>query len=177
MNVAGLLFGFSAALALVAAAGALFARETPHAVAAAGAAMLGVAGLCLALGSDFVAAVVALGLGVAVPACLVVAAQLAPPPVPDHRPGRARLIGVALAVLGLFAGLGWVITAAAWPPAGGPLDVSAPWLGWRLLTDDLLILILLLALLAVAGTTAAALLRARARRARPPTGGTPGTSP
>ena len=166
MNVAGLLFGFCAALALVAAAAAVFARETPHAVVAAGAALLGVAGMCLALGSDFVAAVVALALGLMVPALALAAAQLAPPPVPDHRPGRSRLAGVALLVLVLFAALGWGMTATRWPPAAGPRDLTPPWLGWRFLTDDLLVLVLLLALLGVAGVIAASLLRGRGARER-----------
>jgi NADH:ubiquinone oxidoreductase subunit 6 (subunit J) len=164
---AGVLFGGCAALALVGAAGAVFARETPHAVGAAAAALLGVAGMCLALGSDFVAVAVALVLGVAVPAALLVAAHVAPPPTPDLRPGRARIVGAAVLVVAGFAALGWAVTQTAWPPAVGQRDLTAPWLGWRLLTDDLLALVLLMALLGVAGIAAASLLRGRQPRSRP----------
>jgi NADH:ubiquinone oxidoreductase subunit 6 (subunit J) len=126
VNWAGLLFGLCAAVALLGAAAAVFARETPHALAAAAAALLGVAGMCLSLGSDFVAVAVALVLGVATPAAALVAAHVAPPPVPDLRPGPGRLVGVAAVILALFAALGWAVTQTAWPPAAGPRDHTAP---------------------------------------------------
>jgi len=160
-----MVFGASGALALIGASGATFAPDTRLAIRAAAASLLGVAGVCLTLGSGFVAAALAALLVVLVPAVSLAAVRIAPPPEPDVRPGAARPLLVALLVIAMFAGLGWLTTQTAWPPAGGT-DTGTAWLGWRLLTDEFGVLLLGAALLGVAGLVVVAALRTRGARAR-----------
>ena len=160
-----MVFGTSAALALIGASGATFAGDTRLGIRAAAASLLGVAGVCLTLGSGFVAAALIALLVVLVPAVALAAVRIAPPPEPDVRPGAARPLLVALLVIAMFAGLGWLATQTAWPPAGGT-DTGTAWLGWRLLTDEFGVLLLGAALLGVAGLVVVAALRTRGARAR-----------
>ncbi len=163
MNWPGLLFGVSAALALGGGALAAFARHARVAVFALAGAMLGVAGLCLAMGSGFVFLLAAILLGVLVPATLLLAVVLAPPAAPDVRPGGRNLAVAALGVT-LFLALAMVLTRSAWPPAGGQLQASAEWLGSRLATDHVYTFLLTGAALALAAVGAVALLRPRGAR-------------
>src|SRR5207237_1029459 len=81
------------ALALIGGAGAALAPTARGAVVWLAAAMLGVGGICLALGNDFVALLVIALLALAVPALLLLALELAPAAEPDLHVGRG--LGVA----------------------------------------------------------------------------------
>lgn len=164
MNWAGIAFGAAMAAAVAGGAGAAFLpRLVPAALALAGAG-LGVAGMCLVLGADYVAIVVALLLGALVPSALLIVAVLAPPPEPDLRSSLRRRGAVAVLTTGIFFALVLTLTRRPWPPAGGPRQLTVEWLGSRLLTDDLPILLAAAGLLAVAASGAVALLRPRARQ-------------
>ncbi len=170
MNWPGMLLGFGGALAVVAAAFAMFAREARLALIAAAACALGAAAMCFALGSVFVALALVLLLGLAVPVAALTAVRLAPPASPDLRPGAARLWSAAAVVVVGFAGLAWLLTTTAWPPATGPRDAEASWLGWRLLTDHILLPVAFGVLLGAAGLVASAALGPRARAGGAPAG-------
>jgi NADH-quinone oxidoreductase subunit J len=161
MNWAGLVFGLSLVLALLGAGGAAFAQRSRNAVYCLAAAMAGVAGICLALGSDFLALLVLLLLGAAVPSAMMAALLLAPVPEPDTRDERSRPTIVALGIAVGFGLLAWVVTQSAWLPAGGSRQQAVEWLGSRLLTDHLLTMDLAAALLGVSALGAVALLRGR----------------
>lgn len=161
MNWAGLLFGVSLVAALLGAGGAAFAQRPRQAVYALGAAMAGVSGVCLALGNDFLALVVLVLLGLAVPAALLAALLLAPVSEPDTRTERLRGPLVALGIAAGFGLLAWVVTQTAWLPAGGSRQQSIEWLGSRFLTDHLLTLELCAALLSLSALGVVALLRGR----------------
>lgn len=161
-----MVLGLCAVLAVLSAAYGMFAREAREAVLAAAGAVIAAAGMCFALGSVFVAVVLALIAGALVPAVALAALRIAPAPEPDVRPGKARLtVSAAIAVV-TFAALGWLLTATAWPPATGTRDLIAAWLGWRLLTDQILLTVLFGLLIGACGLTAASLLAPRGKRER-----------
>jgi NADH:ubiquinone oxidoreductase subunit 6 (subunit J) len=161
VNWAGLIFGAGAALALSGGVAAAFSRGARQAVFALAAAMFGVAGMCLALGNDFMAIAVLTVLGAGVPSMLFTAILLAPPAEPDRRPGAGRGASVAaLAVLAALA-LATLLTRTRWAPAAGQRRTQIEWLGSRLLTDHLLTFGVLALLLAAVALGAVALLRAR----------------
>lgn len=160
MNWPGLVFGASLALALACGTGAAFVQAPRGAIAMLAMAMLGVAGVCLALGNTFLAVTVGLALGVLVPAMLLAASLLAPVPEPDSR-GGARGGWVAGGIVFAFGLLAWLLTRAPWPAQGGQRQTSIEWVGSRLLTDHLLVLELGAALLSLAGLGVVALLRGR----------------
>jgi len=161
VNWPGLVFGVALALALLGTVAATFADRPMHAAFGLAAAMLGVGGVCLALGSDFIAMVVVALLGAAVPAVILATLLLAPVPEPDVRTSRARAAAVAAGMTLGFLVLGWFVTAAPWVPAGGSRQQAVEWLGSRFLTDHLLTFVLLAATLALAGLGTVALLRGR----------------
>jgi NADH:ubiquinone oxidoreductase subunit 6 (subunit J) len=161
MNWPGLVFGLSLALALLGAAGAAFAQGARNAVVGLAVAMAGVAGICFALGNDFLALLVLLLLAAAVPAAMIGALLLAPVPEPDTRSEGRRGPTVAFAIAAGFGVLAWVVTQAAWLPAGGSRQQSIEWLGSRLLTDHLLTLELWASLLCLSALGTVALLRGR----------------
>ncbi len=171
-----MVLGFSAVLAVVGAAFAVFARDARRALVSAGAAALGAAGACFAMGSVFVALALAALLAIAVPAVALAAAQVSPPPSPDVRPGAARLAAASLVVVIVFAGLGWLLTSAPWPAATGTRDQAAAWLGWRLLTDHILLPAVCGLLLGAAALVASSAIGPRVRRPRAPAGETGGAS-
>ncbi len=123
--------------------------------------------MCFAMGSVFIALMLFLLLAVAVPLAALTAIRLAPPASPDVRPGWLRLWSAAAVVVVGFAGLAWLLTTTPWPPATGPRDAAASWLGWRLLTDAILLPAAWGVLLGAAGLVAASALGPRARNARP----------
>ena len=166
MNWTGFLFGLSAMLALIGGAAAAFLRDSLRAILALAVAMLGVAGMCLALGNDFLALVIVLVPASAVPAAAIAAALVAPPPVPDTRAGRWSLPRAVAAAALVWAGLVALLGTAAWPAAAGQRQSGAEWVGFRLLTDYLPVLAALAALLALCGAGAITLLRARSDRGR-----------
>lgn len=159
MNWAGALFGVAAALAVAGAAAGALAASRRLAVLALIPAMLGVAGMCLALGYDFLGLVVAAVLAGGVPAAALLA-----DPVAREEDGAPRRRDAAVAVL---AGTATAIAAlylmfrTEWLPAAGPRQNEAVWLGWSLLSTDLAVFLMTSFLLAAAGTGAVVLLRAR----------------
>lgn len=161
MNWTGFLFGLAAMAALLGGAAAALLRDALRAVAALAVAMMGVAGMCLALGNDFLAIVIAFVLASAVPGAALVVALLAPPPVPDVRPGAWPVGRAVIAALLIWAGLGVLLARAGWPAAGGRRETGAVWVGFRLLSDHLSVLTAAAALLALSALGAVALLRAR----------------
>ncbi len=174
MNWDGMLIGFSAALAVVGATFAMFTREARRALLGAAAAALGAAGMCAGMGSVFVSVALGAMLGVAVPAVALAAARVAPPASPDLRPGADRRWTATGVVVLVLAGLGWLLTSAAWPPATGPRDQESAWIGWRLLTDHILLPAVCGLLLGAAALVAASAIGPRARRrASPPSGAGP----
>ena len=164
MNWAGLVLGASLALCLLGATITAFAKKPRAAVAGLSAALLGVAGACLAIGNEYLAIVIAAVPGLLVPATMVLALHAAPAPDTDLRPrGRRGVFVAGILVLALL-GIAWLATRTAWPPAGGTLQDGIEWLGTRLLTDHLLTVVLTAALLAASACAAIALLRGRTAR-------------
>lgn len=164
MNWTGIIFGVSLAVALIGGAGATFLRRPRPAVTSLAAAMQGVAGICFAMGNDYLAIVVAALLGAVVPSVLYLALRVAPAPEPDIRTGPARATTIATIAVPLFLALAWVVVSTPWAPAGGSRQDGVEWLGSRLLTDHLLLLDLAAGLLAACACGAVALLRVRAPR-------------
>ena len=159
MNFTGGLFGGALVLCLGGALAAAVLKNTRAAIVALSGSMLGVAGIALALGNDFIAVLVAGLLGIAVPAVALVALRVAPAPPRDvQMDGRWSR---PLLLLILFLILAWALLAAPWIPPGGTRQSGIEWLGSRLLTDHIILLLLLPALLAVAATSIVALLRGR----------------
>ena len=161
MNWAGLMFGFSLALVLVGGSTAAFAQRSRAAVMSLATAMCGVAGVCLALGDDFLALLVLLLLAAAVPSAMLGALLLAPVAEPDTRADGVRGPLVATGIITGFGLLAWLLTQAAWLPAGGSRQQSMEWLGSRFLTDHLLTMELCAALLGLSSLGVVALLRGR----------------
>jgi NADH:ubiquinone oxidoreductase subunit 6 (subunit J) len=151
MNWSGILFGLSAATALLGALLAVGLRNIFHNILGFALALVGVAGLFLTLGSDFLAAVLILVYVGALAIAMVYAVMLSHPldtaPLPRSTPKTtgaallAALVGVALWV---------VVRGARFPPASGRLEVTAQWSGYRLLTDYVLAFELISVLLVVA---------------------------
>jgi NADH-quinone oxidoreductase subunit J len=151
VNWAGAVFGASAALALLGALGAVGLKNIFHNILAFSLAMLGVAGVFLSLGSDFLAVVFALVYVGAVAIAMVYAVMLSYPMDTPPKPRNRWKVGGAV----LFAAVGawgiWsVLRAARWPRWQGQLDVSAATTGYRLLRDYVLAFELISVLLVVA---------------------------
>ncbi len=161
MNVVGILFGVSLALALIGGVGIAFAVTTRASVYALATAMLGVAGVCLALGNDFVAIVVLVMMVLTVPAVLLLTLDLAPPPQPDRSSSGGAAITTGMVIGG--AALAWLLVRTVWLPAGGARENTIEWIGSRFLSDHLILLDLLAGFLALSSIAAIALLRGRAR--------------
>jgi len=164
MSWAGALFGVAAVIALIGAVGAVGLRSAFHNVLGFAVAMLGVAGVFLSVGHDFLAIVFVLICGGALPVVMVHAVLLNRPAGEAPRPrGRAATLGAA-AVAAAGAVAAWlVVSGAPWPPAGGRREVEAAWAGYRFLTDYVLAFELVSVLIAVAMIGAVTV----ARRRRP----------
>jgi NADH:ubiquinone oxidoreductase subunit 6 (subunit J) len=151
VNWSGVLFGVSAATALVGALLAVGLRNIFHNILGFALAIVGVAGLFLTLGSDFLAVVLVLVYVGALAIAMVYAVMLSYPldvaPVPRRAP---KVIGAALLAALVGAALFLVIRTAHFPPSGGPLEVTAQWSGHRLLSDYVLAFELISVLLVVA---------------------------
>jgi NADH-quinone oxidoreductase subunit J len=164
VNYGGLVFGLSAALAIVGALFAVGLRNIFHNILGFALAVVGVAGLFLSLGSDFLAAVLILVYVGALAIAMVYAVMLSQPldlaPQPRRAPKVVAAAGLALLV---GAALWLVVGRAEFPPADGILEASAQWAGWRLLSDYVLAFELISVLLVVAMIGAVMV----ARRARP----------
>jgi NADH-quinone oxidoreductase subunit J len=151
VNWAGAVFGASAATALVGALCAVGLKSIFHNILGFALAMLGVAGVFLSLGSDFLAVVFVLVYVGAVAIAMVYAVMLSHPLDQPPRPrSRAKVAGAALFAAVAAGGIWLVVRSAPWPPAGGHLDVSAAWTGYRFLRDYVLAFELISVLLVVA---------------------------
>ena len=151
MNWAGVVFGASAAVALLGALGAVGLKSIFHNILGFAVAMLGVAGVFLSLGSDFLAVVFVLVYVGAVAIAMVYAVMLSYPlDLPPQPRNRWKIGGAALfAAVGAWA-IWMVLRSTAWPPGQGRPDVSAAATGIRFLRDYVLAFELISVLLVVA---------------------------
>lgn len=151
MNWAGVVFGASAAVALLGALGAVGLKSIFHNILGFALAMLGVAGVFLSLGSDFLAVVFVLVYVGAVAIAMVYAVMLSYPlDLPPQPRNRWKIGGAALfAAVGAWA-IWTVLRGAPWPHWQGRLDVSAATTGYRFLRDYVLAFELISVLLVVA---------------------------
>ncbi len=170
MNWGGALFGLSGATALVGALLAVGLRNIFHNILGFALALVGVAGLFLSLGSDFLAVVLILVYVGALAIAMVYAVMLSYPldTRPQPRSVPKVLAAAALAVL-VAAALYAVVFGAHFPPAAGQLETSAQWVGYRLLRDYVLAFELISVLLVVAMIGAVMVARkARTSKEPPP---------
>lgn len=151
MNWAGAVFGASAAIALVGALCAVGLKNIFHNILGFALAMLGVSGVFLSLGSDFLAVVFVLVYVGAVAIAMVYAVMLSYPlDLPQRPRSVAKILGAALFAAVGAAGIWLVVRTAPWPPSSGRADVSAAWAGFRFLRDYVLAFELISVLLVVA---------------------------
>ena len=151
MNWAGVVFGASAAIALLGAMCAVGLKSIFHNILGFALAMLGVAGVFLSLGSDFLAVVFVLVYVGAVAIAMVYAVMLSYPlDLPPRPRSRGKIGGAALIAAGGAWGIWVVVRSAPWPHWQGRLDVSAALTGYRFLRDYVLAFELISVLLVVA---------------------------
>jgi len=151
VNWAGVVFGASAAIALLGALGAVGLKSIFHNILGFALAMLGVAGVFLSLGSDFLAVVFVLVYVGAVAIAMVYAVMLSYPLDLPPQPRNRWKIGGAALFAAVGAGAIWtVLRRVSWPPWEGRLDVSAATTGYRFLRDYVLAFELISVLLVVA---------------------------
>lgn len=151
MSIADLVFGVSAAVALAGAAVAILPRNIFHNILGFALAMLGVAGVFLSLGADFVAAVFVLVYVGAVAIAMVYAVMLSHPLDQPRRPRNLMKVTGALGLAALAGLAVWrVLRAAPWSPMIGEGEVDAAAIGRRFLTDYVLSFELVSVLLLVA---------------------------
>jgi NADH-quinone oxidoreductase subunit J len=151
VNWASVVFGVSATIALVGALGAVGLKNIFHNILGFALAMLGVSGVFLSLGSDFLAVVFALVYVGAVAIAMVYAVMLSFPLDLPSRPRNRWKVAGALLFAAVGAGAIWaVLRGASWPRAHGRPDVSAAATGLRFLRDYVLAFELISVLLVVA---------------------------
>ena len=151
MNWAGAVFGASAVVALIGALCAVGLKNIFHNILGFALTMLGVAGVFITLGSDFLAVVFVLVYVGAVAIAMVYAVMLSYPLDQPPRPRNRWKVAGAVLFAALGAGGIWLIVRhAPWPPASGRLEVSAAWSGYRFLRDYVLAFELISVLLVVA---------------------------
>jgi NADH:ubiquinone oxidoreductase subunit 6 (subunit J) len=174
MNWSGFLFGASAALALIGALFAVGLKNIFHNILGFALSLVGVAGLFLTLGSDFLAIVLLLVYVGARGIAMVYAVMLSHPLDAPRRPrSLPKVAGAALLAAVTAMALWPVIRGAHFPPLGGSLEVTAQWTGYRLLSDYVLAFELISLLLVIAMIGAVMV----ARRDRSQTGRPPSTAP
>jgi len=151
MNWDGFVFGASAALAVIGALFAVALKNIFHNILGFALALLGVAGLFLTLGSDFLAIVLLLvyvgALGIAMVYAVMLSQPLDAPPVPRSAP---KVVGAALLAALVGAALWLVLRTAQFPAREGALEVTPQFTGWRLLSDYVLAFELISVLLVIA---------------------------
>jgi len=151
MNWGGVLFGLSGATALIGAVLAVGLRNIFHNILGFALALVGVAGLFLTLGSDFLAVVLILVYVGALAIAMVYAVMLSYPldtkPVPRSAP---KVLGAATLAMLVAAALYLVVLSAHFPPPAGAPETSAQWVGRRLLGDYVLAFELISVLLVIA---------------------------
>jgi NADH-quinone oxidoreductase subunit J len=148
--------------ALLGAAAAVGLRNIFHNILGFAVAMLGVAGLFLSLGADFLAFVFVLVYVGAVAIAMVYAVMLSQPLDLPPRPRSGAKIGGAVLVAAAGAGALWtVLGAAPWRAPGAPLADGARAAGFRFLSDYVLAFELVSVLLVVAMMGAVMIARRR----------------
>jgi len=148
---AAAVFWLSGAIALAGAVLAVGLRNIFHNILGFALALVGVAGLFLSLGSDFLAVVLILVYVGALAIAMVYAVMLSYPldtkPEPRSVP---KVLGAAAVAMLVAAALYVVVLSARFQPAAGPPETSAQWVGYRLLRDYVLAFELISVLLVVA---------------------------
>ncbi len=169
MNWDGLLFGVSGAVALVGAMLAVGLKNIFHNILGFALALVGVAGLFLSLGSDFLAVILILVYVGALAVAMVYAVMLSYPLDTTPQPRRVPKVLAAAALAILVAGaLYALVLRAHFPPAArGAPENTAQWAGYRLLRDYVLAFELISVLLVVAMIGAVMVAR-KARMPREP---------
>jgi NADH-quinone oxidoreductase subunit J len=168
MNWDGFLFGASAALALVGAGFAVGLKNIFHNILGFALSLVGVAGLFLTLGSDFLAIVLLLVYVGALGIAMVYAVMLSQPLDTPRRPRSvAKILGSALLAAVVAMALWLVIRGAHFPAREGTLEVTPQWTGYRLLSDYVLAFELISILLVIAMMGAVMVAR-KDRGKRPP---------
>ncbi|HVM43774.1 MAG TPA: NADH-quinone oxidoreductase subunit J [Gemmatimonadales bacterium] len=151
MNWDAFLFGSSAALALIGALFAVSLKNIFHNILGFALALVGVAGLFLTLGSDFLAIVLLLvyvgALGIAMVYAVMLSQPLDTPRTPRSLP---KIAGSALLAALVAMALWLVIRRAHFPGPPEVLEVAPQWIGRRLLQDYVLAFELISVLLVVA---------------------------
>ncbi len=151
MNWDAFLFGSSAALALVGALFAVGLKNIFHNILGFALSLVGVAGLFLTLGSDFLAIVLLLvyvgALGIAMVYAVMLSQPLDTPRTPRSVP---KVLGSALLAAMVAMALWLVIRGARFPEARGILEVGPQTTGYRLLSDYVLAFELISVLLVIA---------------------------
>jgi NADH:ubiquinone oxidoreductase subunit 6 (subunit J) len=151
VNWDAFLFGASAALALIGALFAVGLKNIFHNILGFALSLVGVAGLFLTLGSDFLAIVLLLvyvgALGIAMVYAVMLSQPLDAPRTPRSLP---KVAGAALLAAAVAMALWLVIRGAHFPPWRGSLEVTPRSTGTRLLTDYVLAFELISILLVIA---------------------------
>lgn len=151
MNWDAFLFGAFAALALVGAVLAVGLKNIFHNILGFALSLVGVAGLFLTLGSDFLAIVLLLvyvgALGIAMVYAVMLSQPLDTPRAPRSLP---KIAGAALLAAVVAMALWLVIRGAHFPARAGSLEVTPQWMGYRLLSDYVLAFELISVLLVIA---------------------------
>jgi NADH-quinone oxidoreductase subunit J len=151
VNWSGFLFGMSAALALIGALFAVALKNIFHNILGFALSLVGVAGLFLTLGSDFLAIVLLLVYVGALGIAMVYAVMLSQPlDAPRAKRSLAKVAGAALLAAAVAMALWLVLRGAPFPPAAGSLEVTPQFTGYRLLSDYVLAFELISVLLVVA---------------------------
>ena len=151
MSWPGFLFGMSAALALIGALFAVGLKNIFHNILGFALSLVGVAGLFLTLGSDFLAIVLLLVYVGALGIAMVYAVMLSQPlDAPRAKRSLAKVAGAALLAAAVALALWLVLRGARFPPLEGGLAVSPQLTGSRLLSDYVLAFELISVLLVVA---------------------------
>ncbi len=146
-----MVFALSAAVALGGAALAVLLRNIFHNILGFALGMLGVAGIFLSLGADFLAAVFVLVYVGAVAIAMVYAVMLSHPLDQAPRPRRATKVIGAAGLAASTAGALWtMLRVAPWAPGAEGQPVSAAEIGSRFLGDYVLAFELISVLLLVA---------------------------
>jgi len=173
MTWGGVVFGLSGAVALIGAVLAVGLKNIFHNILGFALALVGVAGLFLTLGSDFLAVVLILVYVGALAIAMVYAVMLSYPLDTKPEPRRVpKVLGAAALAMLVAAALYAVVLGAHFPRPGGAVEVSAQWVGYRLLRDYVLAFELISVLLVVAMIGAVMVAR-KARMPREPLKPTP----
>ena len=152
MTWTALVFAGATAVALFGALLAVGMTSIFHNILGFALAMLGVAGIFLSLGSDFLAAVFVLVYVGAVAIAMVYAVMLSYPlDLPQRSRSAAKVAAAAALAAGTAGALWLVVRGAPWPPPlPGAAAVGAERTGLRFLTDYVLAFELISVLLVVA---------------------------